>query len=59
MEGYLDSRDEEEAKHTKESVEDQKKDEQDRATGEVMRERAMERLAQTRSKLERTSLRKK
>ena len=40
---------EEEAKQTKESAEDRNKEDQDKATGEEMRERAMERLAQTKT----------
>ena len=47
MEDYLERRDEKEAKQTKESAEDRNKEDQDKATGEEMRERAMERLAQT------------
>ena len=59
MEDYLERRDEEEAKHTKESVEDQKKNDQDEATGEEMRERAMERLAQTKKRTGKDEPRKK
>ena len=50
MEDYLERRDEEEAKQTKESAEDRNKEDQDKATGEEMRERAMERLAQTKKR---------
>ena len=59
MEDYLERRDEEEAKHTKESVEDKKKNDQDKATGEEMRERAMERLAQTKKRTGKDEPRKK
>ncbi|PFX26289.1 hypothetical protein AWC38_SpisGene9077 [Stylophora pistillata] len=45
MEDYLERRDEEEAKQTKESAEDRNKEDKDKATGEEMRERAMERIA--------------
>lgn len=50
MEDYLGRRDEVEAKQNKESAEDQNKECQDKATGEEMRERAMERLAQTKQR---------
>ena len=50
MEDYLERRDEEEATQSKESVEDREKEGQDKATGEEMRERAMERLAQTKKR---------
>ena len=50
MEDYLERRDEEEAKQTKETVEERKKQDQEKATGEEMRERAMERLAQTKKR---------
>ena len=46
MEDYPERRDEEEAKQAKESAEDRNKEDQDKASGEEMRERAMERLAQ-------------
>ncbi|PFX13114.1 trichohyalin-like [Stylophora pistillata] len=46
MEDYLERRDEEETKHTKESAEDRDKEDKDKATGEEMRERAIERIAQ-------------
>ena len=49
MEDYLERRDEEEAKQNKESAEDRNKEDQDKATGEEIRERAMERLAQTKN----------
>ena len=59
MEDYLERRDEEEAKQTKESAEDRNKEDQDKATGEEMRERAMERLAQTKKRNGKDEPRKK
>lgn len=50
MEDYLERRDEEEAKQGKESTEDRNKEYQDKIAGEEMRERAMERLAQTKKR---------
>ena len=50
---------EEEAKQTKESAEDRNKEDQDKATGEEMRERAMERLAQTKKRNGKDEPRKK
>ena len=46
MEDYLERRDKKEAKQGKESTEDRNKEYQDKVSGEEMRERAMERLAQ-------------
>ena len=59
MEDYLDRRDEEEAKQGKESTEDRNKEDQDKVSGEEMRERAMERLAQTKKRNGNDELRKK
>ena len=60
MEDYLDRRDEEEAKQLgKESTEDRNKEDQDKVSGEEMRERAMERLAQTKKRNGNDELRKK
>ena len=59
MEDYLERRDEEEAKQTKESADDRNKEDQDKATGEEMRERAMERLAQTKKRNGKDEPRKK
>lgn len=59
MEDYLERRDEEEAKQTKESAEERIKQDQDKATGEEMRERAMERLAQTKKRNGKDEPRKK
>ena len=50
MEDYLERRDEEEAKQGKESTENRNKEDQDKVSGEEMRERAMERLAQTKNR---------
>ena len=50
MEDYLERRDEEEAKQGKESTEDRNKEDQDKVSGEEMRERAMKRLAQTKKR---------
>ena len=50
MEDFLERRDDKEAKQTKQSAEDRNKEDQDKATGEKMRERAMERLAQTKKR---------
>ena len=47
---YLERRDEEEAKQGKESTEDRNEEDQDKVSGEEMRERAMERLAQTKKR---------
>ena len=49
MEDFLERRDDEEAKQTKQSAEDRNKEDQDKATREG-RERAMERLAQTKKR---------
>ena len=59
MEDFLDRRDDEEAKQTKQSAEDRNKEDQDKATGEEMRERAMERLAQTKKQNSKDEPRKK
>ena len=50
MEDYLERRDEEEAKQGKESTEDRNKEDQDKVSGDEMRERTMERLAQTKKR---------
>ena len=50
MEDYLERRDEEEAKQGKESTEDRNKEDQDKVSGQEMRERGMERLAQTKKR---------
>ena len=50
MEDYLERRDEEEAKQGKESTEDRNKEDQDKVSGDEMRERAMERLAQSKKR---------
>ena len=50
MEDYLERRDEEEAKQGKESTEDRNKEYQEKASGQEMRERAMERLGQTKKR---------
>ena len=50
MEDYLERKDEEEAKQGKESTEDRNKEDQDKVSGEEMRERAMKRLAQTKKR---------
>ena len=47
IEDYLERRNEEEAKQGKKSTEDRKEEDRDKVTGEKMRERAIERLAQT------------
>ena len=54
--GLSRERDEEEAKQTKESAKDRNKEDKDKATGEEMRERAMERLAQTKKQNEKDEL---
>ena len=60
MEDFLERRDDEEAKQTKQSAEDRNKEDQDKARGEEMRERAMERLAQlTKKRNEKDEPRKK
>ena len=59
MEDYLERRDEEEAKQGKKSTEDRNKEDEDEASGEEMRERAMERLAQKKERNGKDELRKK
>ena len=59
MEDFLERRDDEEAKQTKQSAEDRNKEDQGKATGEGMRERAIERLAQTKTRNGKDEPRKK
>ena len=56
MEDYLEKREEKEAKQTKE---DKNKLDKDRRQGEEMRDRAMDRLAQTKKRTEKDEPRKK
>ena len=50
MEEYLERGDEEEAKQGKESIEDRNKEDEPNVSVEEMRERAMERLDQTKKR---------